>query len=247
RSNRRRGPARTGHRPPPVRTPDRPGLPPPSPRPACAHRRACASHGGRDSGESCPASRLPSARAPLVLAGGPGGHRLTPVRGRPGPGANNFSGAIGVPPAEAGLAGGQGSERPGTGAYRPGVFPAKALSRHAGLVAARDRATVGARGQGVVGEVLGALATPEGRADPYPLYRRLRAIGPAATAPDGTLVVTGYRECSMLLRDHRLHKAPERRLAAAGYPQWQGPPAPRPVFCSLLRPEPPAPNRPRPL
>ena len=32
-------------------------------------------------------------------------------------------------------------------------------------------------------EVLAALATPEGRANPYPLYQRLRAIGPTATAP----------------------------------------------------------------
>ncbi|HEX7267992.1 MAG TPA: hypothetical protein VF256_11265, partial [Streptosporangiaceae bacterium] len=48
-------------------------------------------------------------------------------------------------------------------------------------MAFRERATVGARGQPIVGEVLAALATPEGRADPYPLYERLRAIGPAAT------------------------------------------------------------------
>jgi cytochrome P450 len=95
----------------------------------------------------------------------------------------------------------------------------------------------------MVGEVLTALATPEGRADPYPLYERLRAIGPGATAPDGALVVTGYRECSMLLRDLRLHRAPERRLTASGYPQWQDRPALRLMFGSILMLNPPAHTR----
>ena len=83
----------------------------------------------------------------------------------------------------------------------------------------------------------------EGRADPYPLYERLRAIGPVVTAPDGTLVVTGYRECSMLLRDHRLHKTPERRLAASGYPQWQDRPALRLMFGSIMMLNPPVHTR----
>jgi len=91
--------------------------------------------------------------------------------------------------------------------------------------------------------VLTALGMPEGRADPYPLYERLRAIGPVVTAPDGTLVVTGYRECSMLLRDHRLHKTPERRLAASGYPQWQDRPALRLMFGSIMMLNPPVHTR----
>ena len=91
--------------------------------------------------------------------------------------------------------------------------------------------------------MLDALATPEGRADPYPLYQRLRAIGPTATAPDGTLAVTGYRECSMLLRDHRLHKTPERRLADSGYPQWRDRPALRLMFSSVMMLNPPAHTR----
>src|SRR5262250_3194893 len=125
----------------------------------------------------------------------------------------------------------------------PGCLPAGTVSRHAGLVAFRERAAVGTRGQEIAGEVLSALATPEGRANPYPLYQRLRAIGPAVTAPDGTLVVTGYRECSMLLRDHRLHKAPERRLAASGYPRWQDRPALRLMFGSIMMLNPPAHTR----
>jgi cytochrome P450 len=108
------------------------------------------------------------------------------------------------------------------------------VSRHAERVAFRDRAAAPAREQGIIGEVLTALAMPEGRADPYPLYGRLRALGPTATAPDGTLVVTGYRECSMLLRDHRLPKTPDPVLAGAGYPHWRERPALRLMFTSMM-------------
>ena len=92
-------------------------------------------------------------------------------------------------------------------------------------------------------ELLAALAEPEGRADPYPLYDQLRALGPAVTAPDGTLVVTGYRDCSALLRDHRLRKAPERPLAAAGYPDWRDRPSLQLMFTSILSLDPPAHTR----
>jgi cytochrome P450 len=109
-------------------------------------------------------------------------------------------------------------------------------------VAARDRATI-SRGPQILGGILTALAGPAGRADPYPLYQQLRALGPARTAPDGTLVVTGYRECSMLLRDHRLHKTPERKLTAAGFPDWQDRPSLRLMFSSILMLNPPAHTR----
>jgi hypothetical protein len=35
------------------------------------------------------------------------------------------------------------------------------------------------------------------------------------------MVVAGYRECSMLLRDHRLHKAPGGGWPTLSYPRWQ--------------------------
>ncbi|WP_157228786.1 hypothetical protein [Nocardia brevicatena] len=47
-----------------------------------------------------------------------------------------------------------------------------------------------------VGRVPAALTEPAGHADPYPLYRELRELGPAAYALDGTLVVSGYRMVS---------------------------------------------------
>ncbi|MGC9670530.1 cytochrome P450 [Planosporangium sp. 12N6] len=93
--------------------------------------------------------------------------------------------------------------------------------------------------RGAVGEVVAALGAPAGQADPYPIYRRLRAWGPAVTAPDGTLFVTGYRACAALLRDHRLRKEPQLRLAAAGYPQWWDRPSLRLLFTSILTINPP--------
>lgn len=95
----------------------------------------------------------------------------------------------------------------------------------------------------VAGEVLAALTAPDGQADPYPRYERLRALGPAVTGPDGALIVTGYLECLALLRDHRLRKAPDRLLAAAGFADWRDRPALRLMFSSILMLNPPAHTR----
>ena len=95
----------------------------------------------------------------------------------------------------------------------------------------------------MAGEVLAALTAPDGQADPYPRYERLRALGPAVTGPDGVLIVTGYLECLALLRDHRLRKAPDRLLAAAGFADWRDRPALRLMFSSILMLNPPAHTR----
>ena len=97
--------------------------------------------------------------------------------------------------------------------------------------------------EAVAGEVFAGLFSAAGRADPYPLYARLRPFGPAVTTPDGMLLVSGYTAMAALLRDHRLVKAPERTLAAAGYPDWQERPALRLMFTSLLMLNPPAHTR----
>ncbi|MEO6859258.1 MAG: hypothetical protein ABI323_11855 [Solirubrobacteraceae bacterium] len=51
--------------------------------------------------------------------------------------------------------------------------------------------------------IMAELATPAGRSDPYPLYERLRALGDCLTGPDDSLIITGYRKCSALLREPR--------------------------------------------
>ncbi|MFF4661321.1 cytochrome P450 [Streptomyces sp. NPDC001381] len=48
--------------------------------------------------------------------------------------------------------------------------------------------------------IVAQLLTPEGRADPYPLYERARELGPAVPAGDGLLLVSGYEACRQALR-----------------------------------------------
>jgi cytochrome P450 len=50
-------------------------------------------------------------------------------------------------------------------------------------------------------EILTALGTPEGRADPYPLYARLHELGEAVEAGPTTVLVVGYDAISSVLRD----------------------------------------------
>ena len=52
--------------------------------------------------------------------------------------------------------------------------------------------------------LLQVLATPEGQADPYPLYAAMHAEAPAIRTSLGPLVVVGYEQCLGVLRDPRL-------------------------------------------
>ena len=101
----------------------------------------------------------------------------------------------------------------------------------------------GESAEAVAGEVLAGLFSSAGRADPYPLYERIRSFGPAVTTPDGTMLVSGYTAMSAVLRDHRLVKAPKRTLIASGYPDWESRPSLRLMFTSLLVLNPPAHTR----
>ncbi|MEV4614246.1 cytochrome P450 [Kitasatospora sp. NPDC049258] len=49
--------------------------------------------------------------------------------------------------------------------------------------------------------VIEQLLTPEGRADPYPLYELARELGPVAPCGEGLVLVTGYQEADRALRD----------------------------------------------
>ncbi len=51
---------------------------------------------------------------------------------------------------------------------------------------------------------LQVLLTPEGRADPYPLYRRMREVAPVFRTVMGPIVVTSYETCLAVLRDPTL-------------------------------------------
>ena len=90
-----------------------------------------------------------------------------------------------------------------------------------------------------VGALMGALTAAGTRDDPYPTYAQLRALGPALTAPDGALVVTGYRGVGAVARDPRLRKNPGRLLAASGFDDWEQRPSLAMMFGSLLFLNPP--------
>ena len=90
-----------------------------------------------------------------------------------------------------------------------------------------------------IASLMGELARPAGEADPYPIYRRMHELGEAVNAPDGTVVVTGYRASSAVIRDNRLRKSPAAVLTAAGYPDWERRPSLRMLFGSMLMLNPP--------
>jgi cytochrome P450 len=54
------------------------------------------------------------------------------------------------------------------------------------------------------GLLMQALITPEGQANPYPLYARMREEARVSRTSFGPLVVNGYDECLSVLRDPRL-------------------------------------------
>jgi cytochrome P450 len=55
-----------------------------------------------------------------------------------------------------------------------------------------------------------AVLTPEGRADPYPLYAAVREHAPAFRTAAGPVVVTRYDDCEWVLRDPRFGKGTPR-------------------------------------
>ena len=50
-------------------------------------------------------------------------------------------------------------------------------------------------------EILTTLSTPEGRADPYPLYARLHGLGEVIDTGIGQVLVVGYDAINLVLRD----------------------------------------------
>ena len=48
--------------------------------------------------------------------------------------------------------------------------------------------------------LLARLGTPQGRADPYPVYAELRALAPVCRSRRGQVFLTGHRDCAELVR-----------------------------------------------
>jgi cytochrome P450 len=69
-------------------------------------------------------------------------------------------------------------------------------------------------------QIFTALGTPEGRADPYPHFAALHALGEAVTLAPGSVAVVGYDAISSVLRDPGFLVSDEAELDRT-YPGWR--------------------------
>jgi cytochrome P450 len=73
-------------------------------------------------------------------------------------------------------------------------------------------------------ELVALLATPEGRADPYPHYARIREQAPVFRSPLGSWIVTRFSDCQQVLRAPQFGKGADQdgatrmRIARWGIP-----------------------------
>ncbi len=74
-------------------------------------------------------------------------------------------------------------------------------------------------------EILTRLSTPEGRADPYPLYAELRELGEVVAAGPTDVIVTGYEAINSVLRDPGFRVSDEAQFERT-LPGWEA----HPVF-----------------
>ncbi|WP_328760387.1 cytochrome P450 [Streptomyces sp. NBC_00271] len=71
-----------------------------------------------------------------------------------------------------------------------------------------------------VATIVEQLMTPEGRADPYPLYAHARALPPIAPVADGFLLASGYRVINAILRDPG-YGVPDREVRMSWSNEYQ--------------------------
>jgi cytochrome P450 len=74
-------------------------------------------------------------------------------------------------------------------------------------------------------EILSALGTAEGRADPYPLYAALHELGEVIRIGPGDVIVVGYDAINSVLRDPGF-RVTDESILDRDFPGWRG----NPVF-----------------
>lgn len=74
-------------------------------------------------------------------------------------------------------------------------------------------------------EILTSLATPAGKADPYPLYAELHQMGEVVQLPNDDVLVVGYDAVSSVLRDPAFRVSDYAKFEK-NFPGWQA----NPVF-----------------
>jgi cytochrome P450 len=87
-------------------------------------------------------------------------------------------------------------------------------------------------------EVLRSLLTPEGRADPYPAYARLRSVEPVFVTPRGQVYLTRYQDCVSVIRDPSFH-AQNAQWMDRVRPDWREHPGLRATVESFVFRDPP--------
>jgi len=78
-------------------------------------------------------------------------------------------------------------------------------------------------------EILTALGTPAGRADPYPLYAALHEMGEAVQIGPGHVMVVGYEAINSVLRDPGFRVSDESSFDE-DFPSWRA----NPVFVQAM-------------
>jgi cytochrome P450 len=78
-------------------------------------------------------------------------------------------------------------------------------------------------------EILTALGTPAGRANPYPLYAKLHELGEAVSLAPGAVIVVGYDAINAILRDPGFRVTDEDRFDQ-DFPSWRD----NPVFVQAM-------------
>ncbi len=69
-------------------------------------------------------------------------------------------------------------------------------------------------------EILTALASPDGRADPYPYYAALHELGEAVPLGPETVIAVGYDAINSVLRDPGFRTS-DAEIFARDFPDWQ--------------------------
>jgi cytochrome P450 len=88
-------------------------------------------------------------------------------------------------------------------------------------------------------KLLAELMTPAGRADPYPIYDRMREAAPIFKSTLGPWILTRYNDCRAVLRDPRYGKDWEGFMASSGIEDWRDHPSTAYGETSLLFANPP--------
>jgi cytochrome P450 len=88
-------------------------------------------------------------------------------------------------------------------------------------------------------EAVARLMTPEGRVDPYPLYRVLHGQGAVIEAGPMYLVVTSYAAADAVLRDPHVLVFDGAMMVDGAWPEWRTNWAVASIATSMLRRNPP--------